>query len=603
MIFSKNYMILFAWAKQKYSFAQHKINRYSMLSWKRKTLLSVIFVSTVAYSQKVSNPFISPLKIPLSLSASFGELRADHFHSGIDIKTQGVTGKEVVASDDGYVYLLKVSPAGFGKAIFVRHPSGFSTVYGHLNLYTSEIEEYVKTKQYENKSFDVTIYPPEGRFVVRKGEIIGYSGNSGSSSGPHLHFEIRKSDGEKPINPLLFNFGVEDNLKPVIERLKIYKGSFNTSINRLSGNLLLNLTGADGNYTIPGDSVLEINGLTGFGLTCYDLMNNTPNKFGINSIELQIDTVTRFSYEINQFSFFETRYINAHIDYDAALRNNIEIERTFVLPNDKLSLYKTIMNNGLYDFNDSKTHLVKIIVKDGSNNKAILSFKVRPSPITAKVNPTTRDTSIRIMPYNKSNLFIDDGVKVNIPEGALYDTLYFKFSKSEGKGNLFSDIFHIHNKYTPLQKAINLSLKPHSIPTGKGSKLIIAQVDENQKTTYAGGNLSEGYITADVLSFGNYAITLDTIPPVITANGLIQGADLSEKNEIRIKITDNLSGIKAYTGIIDGKWSLFEYDPRYDLLVYKLDSTRISRGKKHKLDLRITDNCNNSTSLSRDFTW
>ncbi len=574
-----------------------------MARWRRLLFNSMFFINIIANGQTEKNLFISPLKIPLSLSASFGELRADHYHSGIDIKTQGVIGKEVVAADDGFVYLLLVSPVGFGRAIFIRHPSGYSTVYGHLDRYAPEIEAYVKTRQYENKSFAVTIYPPEDKFHIAKGEIIGFSGNSGGSSGPHLHFEIRKSDGEKPVNPLLFNLGIEDNLKPVIERLAIYPASGNTTINGRTGKLYLNLTGADGNYSLPDNTELKINGTAGFGITSYDYMNNTANRFGINSIELQIDSVPWFTYNINEFSFYETRYINAHIDYEALQRNNVEIEKTFVLPNDKLSLYKSFMNNGLYDFNDSKIHYIKIIVKDGSNNKAVLSFYVKPSQLIIASAKERQDSTKSIMPFGKSNSFISDGVRVNIPSGALYDTLHFTYSKSRVNGRFFSSIYHIHNRFTPLQKAYSLSIKPDSIPSGKASKLLIVQLDDNKKISASGGVFSNGYITADLLSFGDFTVSIDTVPPIISAVGLIPGANLTEKKEIRIKINDDLSGIKTYTGLIDGKWALFEYDPRVDILVYKFDPDRITKGSKHKLYLKVTDNCDNASIYNCDFTW
>lgn len=566
-------------------------------------MVLLIFISSSVYAQKEKNIFVSPLKIPLYLSASFGELRADHYHSGIDIKTQGVTGKEVVASDDGFVYLLLVTPGGFGRAIFIRHPSGFSTVYGHLDRYAPEIEEYVKLKQYENKSFPVTIYPPSDRFIVKKGELIGFSGNSGSSSGPHLHYEIRRSDGEKPLNPLLFNFGIEDDIKPVIERLAIYPGSANSTINGKHGNLYLNLTGSDGNYSLPVEAELNISGTAGFGIASFDNMNNTNNRFGINSIELQIDSIPWFSYEINEFSFYETKYINAHIDYEAARKNNIEIEKTFVLPNDKLSLYKNFMANGFFDFNDNKIHAVKIIVKDGSNNKSVLLFKIKPSVSIPNLSSERADTNIIIMPFGKANIFISEGVKVNIPVNALYDTVRFKYSKSDGNGRFLSDIHKINSRFTPLQKPFSLSIKPDSIPRGKVSKLIIVQLDDNKRMSYAGGTFSDGYLKADVPVFGNYAISIDTIPPVISPNGFATDPNLTDKKEIRIRISDNLSGIKAYTGTIDGKWALFEYDPRYDLLVYKFDDQRINKGIKHKLYLRVSDNCDNYSTYSCDFIW
>jgi hypothetical protein len=563
----------------------------------------LLLISTTINAQKDGMLFLPPLKIPLLLSASFGELRADHFHSGIDIKTQGVTGKEVIASDEGYVYLLLVSPGGFGRAIFIRHPSGYSTVYGHLDSYAPDIEEYVKAKQYENKSFPVTIYPPSDRFRVSRGEIIGYSGNTGSSSGPHLHYEIRRTDGEKPVNPLLFDFGIEDNMRPVIERLAIYCGSNNTTINGKNENLYLDISGSDGEYSLSGETEISVNGLAGFGITSYDYMNNTSNRFGINSLELLIDSVPWFSYQINEFSFSETRYINAHIDYEAAQKNNFEIEKTFVLPNDKLSLYKNFMNNGLYDFNDTKSHIMKIIVKDVANNKSVLTFTIKPEAQKAYTIMQKKDSSFIRMPFGKSNQFVSDGIRISIPAGALYDTINFRYSKSDGNGSLLSDVHHINNAFTPLQKAYRLSIRPDTIPRGKASKLLIVKIDDKMKQSFAGGTFSDGFVSSDVMTFGNYAITIDTIPPIILPSGLAETSDLTEKKEIRIKITDNLSGIKAYTGMIDDKWALFEYDSKYDLLTYKFDSQKIIQGTIHRLSLVVTDNCNNSAKLTREFTW
>lgn len=562
-----------------------------------------LITSPFSNAQSNHRLFIPPLKIPLSLSASFAELRADHYHSGIDIKTQGETGKEVIAVADGYVYLILVSPVGFGKAIFLRHPSGYSTVYGHLERYSPEIEEYINAQQYQSKSYAVSIYPPPDRFRITQGQIIGFSGNTGSSSGPHLHFEVRKSDGEKPVNPLLFNFGIKDNLKPVFQRLVIYPRSDRTSINGNSEELILYPAGANGDYSLPGGTEIPVNGPAGFGITAYDYINDTPGRFGINSIQLQIDSVIWYSYEINEFSFYETRYINAHIDYEALIKNNIEIEKTFVLPNDKLSLYKSFMNNGVYDFNDNRKHRISIIIKDGSNNKSVLSFITKPAQPKNIMKAEAKDSSLIIMPFGKTNSFISQGVKVNIPAGSLYDTLYFRYFKTPGNGNLYSGIHHIHNKFTPLQKAYSLSIKPDTIPADKASKLLIVQIDDRMRRTSTGGTLANGYITADIMSFGNFAIGIDTIPPVVSANGFADGSDLTNKSEIRLGITDDLSGIKSYTGTIDGNWTLFEYDAKNDVVFYKFDPQRITKGSKHRLVMVVTDNRGNTSSLTRNFTW
>ncbi|MBE3085035.1 MAG: M23 family metallopeptidase, partial [Bacteroidetes bacterium] len=249
----------------------------------RFIIISILFFNTLNDNPKDKSIFISPVKIPLLLSSNFGELRIDHFHSGLDIKTQGVTGKEVIAAANGYVYRISVSPGGFGKALYVRHPSGYSTVYGHLDKFIPEIEEYVKTLQYEKRSYLVTLFPDKEKFPVRQGELIAWSGNSGSSGGPHLHYEIRKSDSELPVNPLLFEFGTGDNIEPVIERLVIYPINSHTLINNQNSIKKLNVSGGHGNYYIPAENKIVISGLAGFGIKSFDLLNNSYNKCAVYS--------------------------------------------------------------------------------------------------------------------------------------------------------------------------------------------------------------------------------------------------------------------------------------------------------------------------------
>jgi len=550
--------------------------------------------------------FRAPVEIPVFLSANFCELRTDHFHSGIDIKTRGMTGLKVVAAAEGYAYQIVVSPTGFGKAIYLRHPSGYSTVYAHLDSFTPEIDEYVKKHQYQNKSYSVRLYPPKDRFTFKQGDLVGYSGNTGSSAGPHLHFEVRKTAGEKPVNPLIFNFGVEDNLKPLIEKLVIYPASKSTLINGSRKKLILNTNGRNGIYKLPENTVIRIKGTAGFGISCRDLMDNTSNKFGVNYIELTIDSIPWFTCEMSEFSFSETRYINAHIDYEAAIRNNIWIHKTFVLPNDKLSMYKNYMKNGLYDFNDGQIHKIKITVKDGYGNSSELNFTVKSELVSETENFSVEDVSNNdyiVMPYGKSNTFKSEGIIVNIPKGALYDTLYFKYSVENRNNRFLSPVHQVHNIFIPVHTEFTLSIRPDSIPGNDPSKLLIVRIDEKKNLIPAGGTFSNGYISASVNQFGSYAVAIDTIPPVIIPVNFTQNADLTPIKEMRIRITDNLSGIKNYTGLIDGEWALFEYDPKRELIFYRFDEERISKGAKHTLNLTVTDNCRNSSVLEREFFW
>jgi predicted nucleic acid-binding protein len=566
-------------------------------------IISMLFFSTLNNFQKNKSIFISPVKIPILLSANFGELRIDHFHSGLDIKTQGVTGKEVVAAADGYIYRISVSPGGFGKVLYIRHPSGYSTVYGHLDSFTNEIEDYVKDQQYEKKSFPITLFPAKEEFPVKQGELIGYSGNSGSSAGPHLHFEIRKSDSEIPINPLLFEFGTVDNIPPVIEKLVIYPINRHTAINDENVTKMINVTGGNGVYFVPAGNEILISGLAGFGIKTYDLLNDSYNKCAVYSIELSVDNISIFTYIMDGFSFNESRYINSHIDYETYMKDNIYIERAFVLPNDKLSVYKNVVNKGVFNFNDDRQHQVKIIVTDVQNNKSTLSFQIKAQSEKLKTGQSVSYKNLKIMPYNRINKFSTEDISISIPEGGLYDTLYFSYKKNEGTSEMLSDLHYIHNKFTPVHKAYILSIRPRSIPAGKESKMLIVQLDDDQKKSAMNTVWAGSYLTAEVLSFGKFFVGIDTIPPVITANGLVSGSNLSGKKEIRIKVKDDLSGIKSYEPSIDGKWALFEYDQKNDLLIYRLDDKRITKGTKHKLSLKVTDNKDNISYYNCDFIW
>ncbi len=569
----------------------------------RLFIVSILLFSTLNNKPKDNSIFISPVNIPLLLSANFGELRIDHFHSGLDIKTQGATGKEVVAVASGYIYRISVSPGGFGKALYVRHPSGYSTVYGHLERFTPEIEEFVKSQQYDKKSFLVTLFPSREKFPVAQGEIIAYSGNSGSSGGPHLHFEIRKSDSEIPVNPLLFNLGLADNIVPVIEKLAIYPINKNSSVNKHHNIRKLNVTGGHGKYFISADNEIIASGLTGFGIKAYDLLNDSYNKCAVYSIKLEIDSVTIYRYVMDGFSFNESRYVNSHIDYETYMKENIYIERAYVLPNDKLGDYKEVVNRGLCNFNDNRIHHVKFTVSDANDNQSSLSFNVKSQPEKTVAGTEIIDKNLKIMPFNKSNKFVSENILVSIPSGALYDTVYFTFNKSAGTRDMLSELYSIHNKFTPVHKAYTLAIKPNKIPAGKESKMLIAQSGDDMTKKAFNSSWSDGYISADVTSFGNYFIGIDTVAPIISSNGLVSGSDLTGKREMRIGITDDFSGIKSYEPQLDGKWALFEYDQKNNVLIYRFDDQRITKGTKHSLSLKVTDNTDNTSFYSCDFIW
>ncbi|MCU0457007.1 MAG: M23 family metallopeptidase [Bacteroidales bacterium] len=572
------------------------------MSFIRILLTSLLILNGPGDDLQEKPDFIPPVKIPMALSANFGELRIDHFHAGIDIKTQGVTGKEVVAAATGHVYRISVTPNGFGKALYLRHSSGYSTVYAHLDRFPADIEEYVTKSQYEKKSFAVSLFPPADMFRFSQGEVIAWSGNSGGSSGPHLHYEIRKSDTEEPVNPLLFNFGPADDIRPVIERLVIYPADSRTQINGRNSKLRIQVSGGNGNYVIPSENEIRISGPAGFGFKSYDLLNDNYNRCAVYSVEMKVDSVTRFRYRMDKFAFSESRYINSHVDYEAYMKEKVYYERTFVLPGNRLPAYHDVINRGIFNFSDSRNHKVEIILEDAHGNRSTLRFNVISEP-PSSVEYRSRINDGIPMVYNRSNRFRADNITLTIPSGALYDTLYFRYGKEAGTPQMYSDLHLVHDIYTPLHKAYTISIKPNSIPEGLAPKMLIVQKGENQSLISAGGKWTEDFLTAEVQSFGAFYIGIDTVPPAINANGLSDGADLSGRKDMRVRITDDLSGIKGYTPEIDGKWALFEYDQKNNVLIYRFDPEYITSNSNHTLTLKVTDNRDNESVFRSSFYW
>ena len=569
------------------------------------TLLFVLLFTSGPISdfQKDSTTFISPVKIPLLLSANFAELRSDHFHSGIDIKTQGVIGKEVIAPADGYVYRISVTANGFGNALYIRHASGYSTVYGHLDRFTPEIEAYVTNEQYSRKKFELNLYPSADRFIYKQGELIGYSGNSGGSTGPHLHYEIRDAATENPINPLAFEFGVNDTRKPIFEQLVVYPLNDDSRVNNRNAKRTITIEGGDGSYYIHPENKIVVHGKTGFGIKAYDLLNGASNKCGIYSMELSIDDTVRFKYVLDQYSYNETQYINSHIDYEAYLKNNVYIQKTFVASNDKLSIYKDLKNNGIFEFNDNEVHNVRVAITDSDGNSSLLSFNVQsesadPEPIETDPTPFT------MMRYDQPNVFRAENLYLSIPAGSLFDSLKFRYSSSPAEAYMYSDLYHIHDKYTPLQKSYVLKIRPSRIIPGKESKMLIVKlVDSKTKSPLISTLTNDGFLTADASGFGDFYIDIDTVAPKITPQGNINGVDFTGRKEIKIKISDNLSGIKEYEATIDGGWALFEYDLKNELLIYNFSKSRIQKSASHTLKLTVTDKLNNTSVYEAEFKW
>jgi hypothetical protein len=569
----------------------------------KRIILSVFAITiTLNISSQVSDRdlFTSPLYDTPSLSASFAELRSDHFHSGLDYKTGGVSGKEVHAADQGYVYRIAVSSGGFGKALYIRHSSGYSSVYAHLNNFRPDIEEYVKEMQYEKKSFSISLFPARNQFRVERGEVIAWSGNTGGSSGPHLHFEIRESSSEKPVNPLAFGLGISDRVRPVIERIIIYPLDRNSSVYNSHGSLTLKAVALNGSYGIESKQIPVIYGETGFGIKCWDSFDNSRNRCGIYSLELLADGMKVYGFTADGFAYSESRYVNSHIDFSARALNNEYIHRLYLQPGNRLSMYNGVINRGVLSFGDDREHEISIIVTDIAGNRSWVYFKVRS--VSEAPVPPAEVSCTRILPYGKAADFTADGIRIHFPAGSFYDTLFFRYDVMQNNGKFLSPIHSVHDETVAVHEKFRLSIKPDTIPAGMEKKLCLAYMNRKGVASYAGGSFQYGYVTEDLNVLGNYAVIIDTVPPVIKPS-FTQGADLSGRHSFTVTISDEFSGIGSYETTVDGEWFLGEYDAKNNLLIFRPAAPVLKDNTIHQMELIVTDNCGNKSVMKREFRW
>lgn len=570
------------------------------IQYKLKFLVSIclLFASTFVQAQQIYSTnkypitdFRQPLDIsPPALAGSFGEIRGNHFHSGIDFRTNQREGYPVYAVADGYISRLRVQNSGFGQALYINHPNGFTTVYGHLQRFAPKIATIVKNLEYEKKSFEIDEFPDATLIPVHKGEIIAWSGNRGSSGGPHLHFEIRDTKTEETINPQFFGIIIPDNIPPVIHGLYVYRLNGKT-FNENTPKQAIGISGANGNYKTTAP--ISLTGEVGFGIVVTDRHNGLSGTNGVYSIQLEVDGKKIYTSALERFAFEDSKAINSHIDYPTYLNTKRSIQKSFVEPGNPLKIYSSLVNSGRINFNDGASHQLRYIITDSKGNSSVLPFTVNAgsAPIAAPVIPAGI-----IYPYNRVNEFNTDDIKVVFPLRTLYSDLNFTYKKlPKPTGNAWSAVHQIHNKYTPLHIGFDISIKADNLPENLRSKALIV----NSNGSSQGGFFENGYVKATPKNFGSFYIATDTLAPRIIPVNIAEGKNMAGLSKIFFRISDNLSGIKSFNGFIDGKWALMEFDTKTATLWHSFDE-RTASGK-HTLELVVADMKENTRKYTVTF--
>ncbi len=536
---------------------------------------------------QLKNYFRSPLTIPIRLSANFGELRPDHWHMGLDIRTNARENMAVNAAAEGYIAHVGVRSQGYGRFIIINHPNGTSTLYAHLNDFNPELEAYVREQQYKKESWAVELDFAKNQFPVSKGSFIAYSGNTGGSQGPHLHFEIIETSTQKRLNPLLFNFYIDDEVPPTILKLAIYDRSKSIYVQT---PVSYTLKYTDSGYIIPKMPVIQTpyNNIS-FAIQAYDRIEKGGSEDGIYSAKLYFDEEPVISFEIDSIGFEERVYMNAHIDYRYDFKGGPYFQLLTKLPGNRSNVYKKYSGDGNIELADTINHSVRIDVKDPHGNGSILNFIIRHNDSLA--THSTTNWPVNLAPNKNINVEKPE-FKMKLVEKNLYDTVPAYYTKNPTVGfTALSSTYSLNDASFPLHGEALVSLKPEKqIPEDWKNKLIIQRTSGGTNVRKA--ELVNGWISASFGDFGSFQAFADLTPPQIDEPGKGDTINLSASKKIIFTPSDNFNVIKSFRVELDDQWLRFTNDKGRHW-IYEFDE-HCPYGI-HKLSATATDLAGNTT--------
>lgn len=536
--------------------------------------------------------FTWPVKAVKALNANFGELRPNHYHMGLDCKTEKKQNLPVVAAADGYIAKVKIEPYGFGRAIYINHPNGLTTLYAHLNDFYPELEAYIKEQQYALKSWKVFLDIPAIMFPVQKGMFIAYSGNTGGSQGPHLHFEIRDTKTDKVLNPLLFDFGIPDNVLPAITRLAMYDRCISTYE---QSPRFIPIKKANGSYTTTQQLITTNTDKVSFAISAFDSYTGNTNQNGIYEAVIYDNEEPVAGFQMDSVSYDETRYLNAHIDYKLKANGGPYVQHLSKLPGFNNSLYTTVNSNGgVIVLEDDSVHNIKIVVKDTDGNTSTLRFAVQRGAAAEKIATTTAAVLNQKSFYpGYINVFENSKINFYLPENALYDSVRFKYGEAAAAyGNT---IFQLHNATVPVHTYFPVKIKAAAAVPDK----MVMYRFAGSKKDFKKAVLENGWYKASFREFGNFQLLADTIPPVVAPVGFKDGINAAKLSRIAFIVTDNTEEIENFTALLDGNWLRFTND-KGRTFAYVFDEKCPSG--QHELKITAEDQAGNITERVYNFT-
>ena len=562
----------------------------------------MLCLHATAWTQKLDPSYYDfPLRdVAGYYSANFGEMRPNHFHSGTDFKTNGVEGKPVIAVADGYVSRILQSPTGYGLALYVVHPNGTTSVYGHLSRFRKDIADYVFAERHRLKQSRVDLYCKAGQFTVKRGEEIARSGNTGSSQGPHLHFEIRDSRTGKTFN--IIKQGIvtpKDDISPYIMKMHYIEVDTVRGVPVHSRPATYAVHKADNTtYRTAQQSPIKVGRKGYFVVETSDRKNDVANTYGVYNLVEKIDGKTIFEYRNDGFTFDLSRYCNAVSYYPIQRSSRNEAMRTALLQGGTKYFYPTLVNRGVVTTTAEQTRDVEFLITDDCGNTSTLKFQI-VGKADADCFKGEIDQEAYIVEYNHDFADkVDDVLSVIIPKGALYESIAMKMERSDveikadSTVSVLSPAYTIHDADTPLQTSIGVVF---SMPIEEALQpyTAMASVAANGRLSYIGGTYRNRRFTARTSTFGTFCLVADRTAPVIRPQ-FTDGQDCRSRNSISFRLSDNFSGVSTYTATIDGQWVAIDY--ARSRATINLSAEGITGGKSHTVQITVKDSCGNTAT-------